>query len=204
MFIVGLTGGIASGKSTVSGLFRALGVPCVDTDALAREVVAPGSSGLEAVRAAFGDDVITKDGQLDRAQLRARVFRDRAAKAKLEGILHPLIRERLQAWTKRQDYPYVIWEVPLLLESGLIGRVDRVLVVDVTPESQIERIMARDGGDRAAAKRILANQASRQVRLDIADDVISNEQAEAVLKPRVDALHQQYLSLASDKMARTP
>jgi len=195
--VIGLTGGIASGKSTVARLFQALGVPVIDADAAAREAVAPGSAGLAAVRAHFGDDVIGADGTLDRARMRQRVFADEAARRALEAIVHPAVRRIMDARLAAADAPYAIYMVPLLLESGQADRVDRVLVVDVAPARQIERAEARDGSSREVIDGIMRAQASRDTRLAGADDVIHNEDSLAALRPQVERLHRHYLDLAA-------
>src|SRR5690606_20981910 len=166
MLTIGLTGGIASGKSTVAELFAALGVPVIDTDVIAREVVEPGEPGLAAIRDAFGAEVLTPDGRLDRRRLREIVFADAAKRRRLESILHPLIRERtLARLAAVRNAPYAIVVVPLLVETDFGKLVDRVLVVDVPVDAQLERLASRDGIDRAAAEAMVAAQASRETRL---------------------------------------
>lgn len=194
---IGLTGGIASGKTLVSREFAALGVPIIDTDELAREVVAPGSDGLAAVRARFGDDVLAADGSLDRRALRARVFADPAARRDLEAITHPRIRALMEARAATAGGPYQIMVIPLLVESGRRSAVDRVLVVDCPESLQLERLLARDGGSRAQAEAILAAQASRAQRLAVADDVIVNAGEPKAMAAEVAALHQRYLDLSA-------
>jgi len=193
---VGLTGGIASGKSTVAELFAKLGVPIIDSDLIAREVVAPGSAGLAAIRRRFGDDVLATDGSLDRRRLRKLVFADPAARADLEAITHPLIRERMRQLNESVRAPYVINAIPLLAEGGGRRDLDRVLVVDCPEALQISRVMARDQIDEGAARAVLAAQASRAARLAIADDVLVNEGDLAALKAAVQTLHARYLVLA--------
>ena len=183
--IVGLTGGIASGKSAVADLFAALGVPVLDTDEIAREVVAPGSAGLARVVERFGPGVLDDSGALDRAALRARVFADENDRRDLEAIVHPLVVETLSDRAAAAGGPYQIHVVPLLVETGLAERMDRVLVVDCEPASQLERLLRRDGGDRAQAERILGAQASREQRLAAAHDVIANLSTLAALAPLV-------------------
>lgn len=198
MLKIGLTGGIASGKSTVAAMFEALGVPVVDTDVIAREVVEPGEPGLSAVAAEFGDQVLAPDGRLDRRRLRAVVFADDAKRRRLEAILHPLIRarvlERLEAFG---DIPYAIVVVPLLVETDFGKLVDRVLVVDVPAETQLDRLVARDGIGRAEAEAMLAAQVDRTTRLAHADDVIDNAGDRASAHAAVERLHQRYLQLAT-------
>lgn len=195
--IIGLTGGIASGKSTVAGIFAALGVPVVDADEVARDVVAPSSPGLAAIRKRFGDAVLAADGTLDRARMRERVFADASAREALEAIVHPAVRERMDARLATFDAPYAIAMIPLLLETGQSSRVDRVLVVDADPERQIARAQTRDGSSRSTLQGILDAQVDRDTRLARADDVIHNEAAPGALQPQVERLHAQYLALAA-------
>lgn len=201
-FRVGLTGGIASGKTLVSRLFARLGVPILDTDELAREVVAPGSTGLEAIRARFGAGVIDAQGQLDRRALRAQVFASTEARRDLEAITHPRIRELVEQRAATAGGPYQIHVVPLLVEAGRRASVDRVLVVDCPESLQIERLMQRDGGSREQAEAILAAQASRAQRLAVADDVITNDGDPRQVEQAVAALHARYLALAAESGLR--
>lgn len=194
---IGLTGGIASGKSTVARLFEARGVPVIDTDQIARDVVEPGQPALDAVVSAFGPGVLAPDGRLDRPALRARVFADAEARRQLESILHPAIRAELARRSALAGGPYQVWVIPLLVEGGRIDRVDRVLVVDCPVELQVGRLVARDGGSEAEAKSILAAQASREQRLAVADDVIVNDGAEEALAQQVAALDATYRELAA-------
>ena len=195
--IVGLTGGIASGKSTVAALFRELGVPVVDADLAARAVVEPGSAGLAAIRDAFSPDMIAADGSLDRGRLRAAIFADPRRRRELEDILHPLIRQWMDTRVAKAEAPYAIRMVPLLVETGQFRHVDRVLVVDVPPEIQRQRALARDGSDPGTIDGILAAQADRELRLAKAHDVISNDGPPEDLRPRVLELHHRYLQLAA-------
>jgi dephospho-CoA kinase len=195
---VGLTGGIASGKSQVAEMFATLGVPVADTDQIAREVVAPGTAGLAAVRAAFGAAILAADGSLDRVKLRDLVFDDRGARRRLEGILHPLIREATLARLAAIEAPYVIVVVPLLLETDFAALVDRVLVVDCPPKMQLERVMRRDSVSRERAESIVSAQVDHALRLDAADDVIDNSRTIEHTREQVVALHRQYLELARD------
>jgi len=193
--VIVLTGGIASGKSAVSDHFAHLGVPVVDTDILAREVVAPGAPGLEALVKAFGAEILQADGSLDRGRLRKQVFADEAARKTLESLLHPLIaaaaRERIAAL---EASVYCVLVVPLLVETGLFADAEQVIVVD-TPESlQVERLMRRDDIDKAGARAMLAAQASRQQRLARADHVIENHGSLDQLKTQVTSLHRRLLS----------
>ena len=193
---VGLTGGIASGKSTVSGIFAELGVPIIDADEVSRRVVQPGSPGLRQVVQRFGDGVLDAHGGLNRAALRERIFADANARRDLEAILHPRIRATMDEMADRASGPYVILAIPLLVESGPADRVDRVLVVDVEEDVQVARVQARDGVPESQARAILGAQASREQRLRAADDVISNAGSVAELRQAVEKLHAQYLALA--------
>jgi dephospho-CoA kinase len=196
-FVVGLTGGIASGKSTVAEHFAALGVPIVDADVAARRVVEPGSLGLKKVVDRFGPGVQNERGELDRGKLRERIFKDPAERRALEHILHPLIRAAMNAEAAQAKTPYIIMAVPLLIESGAAHeRVDRVLVVDVPEEVQIARILERDKVPLEQARAILAAQAPRADRLAVADDVLTNTESLQELKLAVDRLHSQYLQSA--------
>jgi dephospho-CoA kinase len=194
---IGLTGGIASGKTLVSRQFATLGVPVIDTDELAREVVAPGSDGLTAIRARFGDGVLAADGTLDRRALRALVFADPDARRDLETITHPRIRALVEARSAAAGGAYQVIVIPLLVESGRRTTVDRVLVVDCPESLQLERLLRRDGGSREQAEAILAAQATRAQRLAVADDVITNTGDPAAVEAAVAALHRRYLELSA-------
>lgn len=194
---IGLTGGIASGKSTVADFFAALGVPVIDTDVIAREIVKPGEPALDEIRFAFGDDVINADGSLDRTQLRKIVFADDALRARLESILHPRIRDVALQQASLASEPYVIIVVPLLFESPMKDAMNRILVVDCDEETQLQRLTTRDQESEEQARRIIAAQASRAERLSIADDVITNENNLADTRSAVRSLHEYYLSLAA-------
>ena len=194
---IALTGGIASGKSAVAAEFARAGVPVIDTDALAREVVAPGQPALAAVIAEFGPGILDGTGHLDRRQLRSIVFADPARRRALEAILHPAIRALQQARVAQVSGPYVVVAIPLLVEGGVPrADIDRVLVVDCPRELQCSRLLARDGETPAGAEAILAAQASREARLAVADDVLDNAGPLAALAPAVAALHARYLALA--------
>ncbi|MDJ0917242.1 MAG: dephospho-CoA kinase [Woeseiaceae bacterium] len=195
-FRVGLTGGIASGKSTVADHFAALGVPVIDTDVIAREVVEPGQPALKDIAEAFGDGVINEDGALDRAALRELIFAVDDARKLLEAILHPVIREETVRQANNAGGDYQVIVVPLLTESPLKLFVDRVLVVDCNKETQVRRLMSRDGETRESAERILSAQASREERLEIADDVIRNQGEIDELAEQVAEMHAQYQALA--------
>lgn len=190
---VALTGGIASGKSTVATLFQTLGAGLIDTDQIARDIVAPGSEALREIVERFGEQVLTPAGTLDRAQLRDLVFRDPRARADLEAITHPRIHAQVAQRSQRRREPYLLVAVPLLAETGTAGDYDRVLVVDCPPEMQRLRLMQRDGGDAAAADRVLTAQASREARLALADDVILNDGNIQHLARQVESLHKAYL-----------
>lgn len=203
-FRVALTGGIASGKTTVANLFAAHGVPLVDSDLIAREVVEPGQPALAAVADAFGPDVLGPDGRLDRRRLRDIIFSDPTARARLEAILHPAIRAEMerQSAAAAEAGPYQVLVIPLLAEGGRRDRADRVLVVDVPEALQVERLMARDTVSREQAQASLQAQASRAARLAIADDVVTNTGRIEDLREQVARLHERYVALARDKRTR--
>ena len=194
--VIGLTGGIASGKSTVGDLFIELGVPLLDGDHVAREVVAPPSPALAAIAARFGSDYLLADGSLDRRRLRERVFAEPAARRELEAITHPLIRQRILAWREAQTAPYCILSVAILVESGMNRLVDRILVVDVPQATQLERLVTRDGIAEPLAQQMIAAQASRAERLARADDVVDNTRLQQSLATQVTRLHQLYIQLS--------
>lgn len=195
--VVGLTGGIASGKSTVSDLLGECGVGVVDTDVIAREVVRPGQPALAEIAATFGHRVLGADGTLDRRALRSIVFADPAARARLEAILHPRIRKEALRQVAAAPGPYVVLVVPLLVESGAYDWVDRVLVVDASAEVQERLLMARDRIEVQAARAMIAAQADRSTRLAHADDVIRNSAGVAELRAQALAMHRRYLRLAA-------
>ena len=203
-FRVALTGGIASGKTTVADLFAALGVPLIDTDLIAREVVEPGQPALAAVAQAFGSDVLDPDGRLDRRRLRELIFSDATARARLEAILHPAIRAEMerQSIAAAQAGPYQMLVIPLLAEGGRRDHVDRVLVVDAPATVQVERLMARDAVTREQAEASLRAQVRRATRLGIADDVVTNTGRIEDLREQVAALHERYVRLAAARMER--
>jgi dephospho-CoA kinase len=194
---IGLTGGIASGKSAVARRFAELGVPVIDADESARTVVEPGRPGLAALTKRFGDRVLTAAGELDRRALRNLVFADQQLRRDLETILHPLIREDMEQRADAAAGPYLVMAIPLLVEGADPGRVDRILVVDVGEDVQLQRVMERDSITLEQARSILAAQAPRAVRLEAADDVIVNSGTVADLRRTVDALHERYLGLAA-------
>lgn len=195
--VIGLTGGIASGKSAAAALFAERGVPVVDADVVARQLVAPGEPALEEIRCAFGPSVLDASGNLDRRRLRELIFENDARRRELEAILHPRVYARMAHELGSLDAPYAIAVVPLLLESGGRELVDRVLVVDAPPELQISRTIARDGTTAEAATRVLAAQLPRARRLACADDVLTNDGDLASLAHQVDCLHRRYLELAA-------
>jgi dephospho-CoA kinase len=201
---IGLTGGIASGKSTVSRLFGALGVPVIDADEVARDVVAPGSLLLQQVFEKFGPQLRRPDGSLDRTGLRRMIFADAGRRRQLEALLHPAISVRTEKMAAQAGGPYQIHVIPLLVETHAGSRFDRVLVVDCPPALQLARLQARDGCDADQARAMLDAQASRETRLAAADDVIANDGEAAELVPKVAALHQKYQQLAAAEHASTP
>lgn len=194
--LVGLTGGIGSGKSTVAEKFRALGAGYVDADIVAREVVAPGTEALDAIVARFGASILQADGSLDRAALRQCIFSDPAAKLWLEQLLHPLIREELFLQLRILNTPYAILVAPLLLENGLDKFCDRVLLVDVSEQTQLTRTMARDQNNVEQVKAIMAAQLGRQQKLAVADDIIDNNGGLLELSAQIEDLHKKYLELS--------
>ncbi|WP_412852356.1 dephospho-CoA kinase [Ectothiorhodospira shaposhnikovii] len=196
MLTIGLTGGIGSGKSTVARLFEERGVTVIDSDIIARQVVAPGSPGLAALVEAFGPAILKQDGSLDRAAMRDRVFRNSQTRHRLERLLHPMIWAAMDQEKTKAGTPYCMLVIPLLVESGARNRVDRVLLVDCSVSSQLERAGRRDGASPRQIQAILDVQASREQRLAAADDVIDNEGSADALPARVEALHQQYLRMA--------
>jgi dephospho-CoA kinase len=196
-FVVGLTGGIGSGKSAAADEFARLGATVVDTDAIAHELTAPGGAAIEPLRQLFGESYVTESGALDRAKMRALVFADPGARARLEGLLHPLIRTESERRIRAASGPYVIHVVPLLIESPRYReRVDRVLVVDCPETLQIERVQRRSGLARETAEAILRAQVPRAARAAAADDLIDNSGSLDALHNQVAALHARYLDLA--------
>jgi dephospho-CoA kinase len=199
MLRIGLTGGIASGKSTVARLFARHGIPIVDTDEIARELVAPGEPALDEIVAHFGSEVLLPDGALDRTRLRAQVLADPEERRALEAILHPRIREEVNRRLSQLSSPYAIVVVPLLIERGFRQRVDRILVVDVTEAQQIERAVARGGISEEEARAMLHAQTSREQRRATANDIIDNTGEPTSLEPAVEQLHRRYLELAKTR-----
>ncbi|HEH9411157.1 MULTISPECIES: dephospho-CoA kinase [Aeromonas] len=203
MYIVAITGGIGSGKTTIANQFAELGIDIVDADVIAREVVEPGTPALAAIAAQFGPEMLDPQGQLDRRRLRERVFSDPDAKAWLNGLLHPLIRQEMLRQCANARSPYCLLVVPLLIENRLTQLANRVLVIDVDEATQIERTCRRDGVSRAQAEAILAAQASRAERLAAADDVLDNQNdAAETIKRRILTLHETYMAFASQQASQ--
>jgi dephospho-CoA kinase len=196
-FRVGLTGGIASGKSTAAKFFGALGVPILDSDQVARDVVEPGQPPLERLVERFGPKILTADGHLDRPALRDIVFSDPRARADLEALTHPAIGAAMEARSAAAGGPYQILVIPLLVEKNLAAHVDRVLVVDCDEELQMRRLRDRDGSTPEQVQAILKAQAPRAARLKAADDVIHNDTDMSAVRDQVAALHARYLELAA-------
>ncbi|WP_199452315.1 dephospho-CoA kinase [Marinobacter sp. bablab_jr008] len=194
--VIGLTGGIGSGKSTVARMFGALGVHWVDADDVARQVVEPGTQALRAIADHFGKSILQGNGELDRASLRQKVFEDPEQRRWLEGLLHPIIRQELIRQLSPEDYnlPYVMLVSPLLLETNQHELVERIVVVDVPEETQIDRTMARDGNSREQVERILAAQMPRTARREKADEIINNAQPLELVEVTVRALHQRFMA----------
>ena len=197
-FRVALTGGIASGKTTVANMFGELGATLIDTDIIARDVVEPGTPGLAQVVAKFGESILDVSGRLDRRALREIVFAEDEKRRQLEAILHPLIRAETERQMQAKSGPYQLVIVPLLVDSPLKNSVDRILVVDCSEERQLERLLARDVESREQARRMIAAQSSREDRLALADDVITNNADIELTRQQVADTHQAYLALASE------
>lgn len=195
-FIVGLTGGIGSGKTTVSDLFNSLGVNVIDADVISRSLVQPGSTCYQEIIAHFGKAILDSEGELDRSRLRTLVFNDVQARNWLENLLHPLIQQHIDSQIAASNSAYVLLVVPLLLESEAYDFVDRILVVDVPEAVQVDRIMTRDNSGEALVRQIIAAQISREERVRQADDIIDNTRSEAALKEEVKRLHEHYLECA--------
>lgn len=198
-YAVGLTGGIGCGKSSAAQLFAELGAGVIDTDVIAHQLTAPGSPTLETIRCAFGSDYLLPDGSLDRARMRRLIFSDDSAKARLEDILHPLIKQRVLGEVEMSDAPYLLIVVPLLLETANYSDVvRRVLVVDCDERQQLQRTMARSKLSAAEVSAIMSKQLGRQARLGKADDVIHNTGSLEDLRRQVETLHRQYLQSAAN------
>jgi dephospho-CoA kinase len=198
---IGLTGGIASGKTTAAERFIELGVAVIDADEAARAVVAPGQAGLAAVVARFGPGVLATNGELNRRALRDLVFADPALRRELEDILHPLIRAAMEERAAASGGPYLVMAIPLLVEGGDRKTVDRILVIDIDSDTQLQRVMTRDSCSLTQARAIIVAQASRAARLQAADDVIVNSGSVAELRCAVDELHRRYLDLSGSSPA---
>ena len=200
MYVVAITGGIGSGKTTIANQFAALGIEVIDADLIAREVVEPGTPALTAIANHFGPGILDEQGRLDRRVLRERIFSEPAAKHWLNALLHPLIRSEMLRQCAAASSPYCLLVVPLLVENRLMNLADRVLVIDVDEATQIERTCRRDGVSRAQAEAILAAQASRAERLAVADDVLDNQSGTSeTIRARILALHETYLAFATQQ-----
>ena len=195
MLKIGLTGGIGSGKTTVTQYFETLGIPVVDADEISRQLVKPGLQAYETIVQTFGHEVLNEHGELDRSKLRALIFSDAEKKLTLESILHPLIRQEISQQVQNLVSDYCIISIPLLLETNQMSLVDRVLVVDVDPQTQIKRTHERDGDDRSQIEAIIRNQVSREGRCAVADDILDNSGDIKQLQMNIDKLHLKYLDL---------
>lgn len=191
---IGLTGGIACGKSVISREFERLGVPVIDTDILAREVVEPGEDGYKAVVSHFGTAILDANGAIDRSALRKIVFANAEERVWLESLLHPLVKSRVRQLAAQLDAPYLVVVVPLLVESAMVDWFDRIVVVDTEPEAQLKRIIERDNIERKLAEKMVAAQIDRQKRLSYADDILYNNAGIEQLVQEVERLHSQYQS----------
>lgn len=198
-YIVALTGGIASGKTTVSGMFERRGVPIIDADIIAREVVEPGSFAMQRIKQKLGTTICLPDGKLDRQQLRAKIVSNLELKQWLENLLHPLIQQQTRLRLQAVSAPFCLWVVPLLLENQLQEQADRILVTDIPEAIQIQRTIKRDGVSEDQARAIIKLQVSREQRLAIADDVIATEGALSLIEEKVDKLYQNYIQYAVEK-----
>ena len=193
--IIGLTGGIGSGKSAAADYFQSLGIQAIDADQASRDVVEPGEPALAQIAEHFGAEILLANGGLDRAKLREKIFSNPAEKQWLESLLHPLIRDRIVSFLRQATSPYALLVSPLMVETGQTTMVDKVIVVDVPEEVQLSRTMARDNNDEALVRSIMANQASRERRLAAADFVITNDGDLAHMHQQIDAIHQQLLQI---------
>jgi dephospho-CoA kinase len=198
MLVIALTGGIGSGKTSVAMQLAELGAGVIDADQVAREVVVPGSESFAKIVAAFGAEVLSPEGTLNRPLLRARVFADPAARARLETILHPPIRAVMRQRLAALHTPYAVLVIPLLIETGQTDLADRVLVVDIPEAEQIRRVRERDGMDETSVRHILAAQCDRPTRLRAADDIVDNSRDPAHLREQTERLHHRYLALARE------
>ena len=199
MLVIGLTGGIGSGKSTITQLFEKRNVPVIDTDIIARQLVKPGQPALKAIIKTFGNLVIQGDGQLNRQALAKITFKNEHARKKLEDILHPRIQKTMIEQISKLSAPYVIAVIPLLLEAKQTALVNHILVVDCPEEIQIKRVKQRDNRDEQQVKEIIESQVSRQVRLAAADDVIENDADISELDAKIEELHQKFLLMSQDE-----
>ena len=197
MLIIGLTGGIGSGKSTVADMFRLLGVPVIDTDVISRQLVEPGQDALDEIITTFGNTIL-QDGMLDRSKVREIIFAESDKRQQLENILHPKIRDEVKNQLTNVSYPYVIIVIPLLAEKGKYDFIDRVLVVDCNEQLQLQRAMGRDNQHQKQIESIIKSQATRQQRLDLADDVIRNESDLNYLSRAVEKLDQSYRQMVDN------
>lgn len=195
-FIVGLTGGIASGKSTVASLFSQHDIPVIDADIIARELVRPGEACLERIVEQFGEAILNPDGTLNRRRLRQHIFADDIARKQLNQIMHPAVRSAIRQQISESTAPYCLVVIPLLLESDMQDMVDRVLVVDCPHEQQLARLMTRDHIDAHLAQSMLTSQLDSETRLQAADDIIDNSADNNALSSQVDHLHTRYLELS--------
>lgn len=194
---IALTGGIGSGKTTVANLFKELNIPIIDTDIIARQIVEPGQTAYDAIIKKYGKTVLTEQGELDRKKLSDIIFQDSSKRKELENLLHPLIYKEINRLIETLDCLYCIVVIPLLVETGQVSEFDRVLVVDVEPETQVFRTIVRDNIDADKARIIMKNQASREQRLTIADDVINNNDTDRTdISSQVHQLHEKYMNLA--------
>lgn len=198
MLRIGLTGGIGSGKTTVSDIFSALGVPVIDMDLIARDVVVPGQPALEKIKSLFGDNICSEDGQLDRKALRKLIFNDEQKRKQLEEIIHPAIRQSVKNKLDQLSTAYCIIVIPLLFETGQKDLIDRILVVDSNIEDQIERTKKRDHIEENDVRQIMGSQVDRQTRLNKADDIVHNTGDIASLTSQIEALHEKYLGLSNN------
>lgn len=199
MLVVGLTGGIGSGKTTVANLFEKLDVPIIDADEIVHQLVTPGSEASREIASGFGDELFNEIGELDRATLRHIIFNDEGKRKQLEAILHPRVRSSMQSGIEKLDSCYCIVVIPLLIESGMSPLVNRVLVIDCPVEQQVQRVMQRSQLSAEEVEAILAVQVSREERLAAADDVLDNSGSPADIEGQVKTLHQQYLGLCQDR-----
>jgi dephospho-CoA kinase len=198
-YVIALTGGIATGKTLVSDEFARLGIAVIDMDAIAREIVEPGQPALQAIKSIFGPEIIAADGGIKRSKLRSLIFSDSVLREKLESILHPLIRQKAREAIATVTSVYCILVIPLLADRGKYPDVNRVLVVDVDTNTQIHRLMARDNYSQSQAEQALAAQPTRELRLEIADDILDNSGPPAQTRKKVSGLNREYLRLAKDR-----